>query len=497
MTETAAPGSATTPSTPPTPAAPSARPTRRGRLLRRVFLGVLALVVILLVGGYQYAKPLLLTGTGYAAHNACAVTHLAGRSNPSTDLPPNPLVPFLRESGAAEKSTTVGSSVLGVLAAQEARHTPGFGCTLGGTAPALGTPTTVTASANPYAAVIDPAEATATIAPNSARVAATPAIKAALDAAFDDERASTSGGASATTQPKLGTRAVVAIKDGQVVAERYAPGFSPTTPQLGWSMAKSVTNLLVGRLVQQGKLAVTDAKLRPEWTDERATITVDQLMRMTSGLAWDETYDLGTPITAMLYLEPDMGTFVAKQPLAHPVGTYQQYSSGSTNVLCSVATARAGVTADLPRQQLFAPLGLSSAVWEPDGVGTPVCSSYLWATPRDWAAIGQFALQDGQWGGQQLLPAGWMATSTTAQKVPTTEDPGYAAGWWANRLPDGSLVEPLLPADTYWASGHDGQRLYVVPSEKLVVVRLGFSPKVSAKDLKTTDLVAALITATR
>jgi CubicO group peptidase (beta-lactamase class C family) len=90
-----------------------------------------------------------------------------------------------------------------------------------------------------------------------------------------------------------------------------------------------------------------------------------------------------------------------------------------------------------------------------------------------------------------------MATSTTAQKVTTTEDPGYAAGWWANRLPDGSLVEPSLPADAYWASGHDGQRLYVVPSEKLVVVRLGFSPKVSAKDLKTTDLVAALITATR
>ena len=484
MTETAAPG-----------ASPSitARPTRRGRLLRRILLGVLALLVILLVGGYQYAKPLLLTATGYAAHNACAVTQVADRTNPSTDLPPNPLVPFLRERGVAEKSTVVGASVLGVLASQEARHTPGFGCTLGGSSPALGSPTPVTASANPYAAVVDPLEATATVPPNHARIAANDAIKVALEAAFDDERPS----ASAPITAKLGTRAVVAIKDGKVVAERYAPGFSPTTPQLGWSMAKSVTNLLIGRLVQQGKLSITDAKLRPEWTDERATITVDQLMRMTSGLAWDETYDLGTPITAMLYLEPDMGGFVAKQPLAHPVGTYQQYSSGSTNVLCSVATARVGVTADLPRQQLFAPLGLTSAIWEPDGAGTPVCSSYLWATPRDWAALGQFALQDGQWGGQQLLPTGWMATSTTAQKVTTTEDPGYAAGWWANRLPDGSLVEPSLPADAYWASGHDGQRLYVVPSEKLVVVRLGFSPKVSAKDLKTTDLVAALITATR
>jgi CubicO group peptidase (beta-lactamase class C family) len=293
----------------------------------------------------------------------------------------------------------------------------------------------------------------------------------------------------------LGTRGIVVVHDGALLAERYAAGFSATTPQLGWSMSKSVANLLVGRLVQQGMIAVQDSHLRPEWTDQRATITVDQLMRMTSGLSWDETYDLGTPITRMLYLENDMGGYAASLPLAHPPGTYLQYSSGSTNILCAVLARRAGVAADLPRREIFAPLGLTSAVWEPDGVGTPVCSSYLWATPRDWAAIGQFALQGGRWGTQQLLPARWMATSTTARPVATSQEKGYAAGWWVNKQADGSLVDPALPADAYYADGHDGQRLYVVPSAKLVVARLGFSPNVADADLRVGTLVRDLVAA--
>ena len=138
--------------------------------------------------------------------------------------------------------------------------------------------------------------------------------------------------------------------------------------------------------------------------------------------------------------------------------------------------ARTGLGANLPRDLLFAPLGLRSAVLEPDGVGTPVCSSYLWATPRDWAAVGQFALDDGVWDGRRLLPSGWMAASTTAVAVESGEPAPYAAGWWPNRGADGALVEPGLPADAYFAEGHDGQWLVVVPSRRLVVVRLGFTP---------------------
>lgn len=445
---------------------------RRTGRVRRI-LGVLAVLVLAaLVGGYWYERPLLLTGTGYAAHNACAVTHLAGRSQPETDLPPNPLVPYLR-SRVTDDGAAVQSSILGLLAKQKAWYVEGYGCVLGAEKPTLPAPTPVGATGNPFASAEAPT-------PDGA-------VSAALATAFGDDL-------SPEAKARLGTRAIVVIRQGKLVAERYAEGFTAQTRQLGWSMAKSVTDLLVGRLAEAGTVALSDARLRPEWTDDRARITMDDLLRMTSGLTWDETYALGTTITTMLYREADMAAYAARLPLAHPVGEYQQYSSGSTDIACSVLTQRTGAGADLPRRALFAPLGLSSAVWEPDGAGTPVCSSYLWATPRDWAAIGQFALQDGEWNGRHWLPEGWMAAASTHRGV-AGEETGYAQGWWVNKLADGSLVEKDLPLDTYWAQGHDGQRLYVVPSAGLVVVRLGFSPEIEAKDLRTVGLVRDLLAA--
>jgi len=437
------------------------------RRSRKILLIVLVVIIVVLVGGYTYERPLLVTGTGYAAHNACAVRLIAGRDDPSQDLPGNPIRPLLKTD--ASKSSATGS-ILGVLGKQRAWYTEGFGCTIADERPQFDSPVQVTAEANPYAAAPTPP-------------AATGAVAAALDRAFGTDL-------DREQREDLGTRAVLAVKDGRLVAERYADGFDATTPQLGWSMAKSVTSLIVGRLVAEGTVDLDDDHLRPEWTDRRADITVRQLLQMTSGLSWDETYALNTPITRMLYLEHDMGRYVASRPLAHRPGTYQQYSSGSINVLCSVLAKRTGAGPNLPRQQLFAPLGLASAVLEPDAVGTPVCSSYLWATPRDWVAIGQFALQDGSWNGTQLLPPGWMTETTQAVDVETEED-GYATGWWTNRGPDGSLVHPSLPADTYFAEGHDGQWLVIVPSQQLVVVRLGFTP--TRESDRTVGLVADLV----
>ncbi len=441
---------------------------KKRRVWVRVAVGALVVVLVAATAGYWYLRPLLRTGTGYAAHNACALDVIARR--PMTqDLPPNPLVPYLRVGADAG---SYRASVLGVLAAQQAWAVDGFGCTLASARPSFGAAAPATASANPLAGQPTPNP--------------TPVLKAALARAFGDD----------LDQPGrdlLGTRGVVVVRDGRIVAERYAPGFTVATPQLGWSMSKSVASLLTGVLVAQRKVALSDDRLRPEWTDDRARITIEDLLRMRSGLAWDETYDLGTTITAMLYDQSDMASFVASQPLIHPVGSTQQYSSGSTTLLCSVLRARTGQGADLPRAELLAPLGLSSAVWEADATGTPVCSSYLWATPRDWAAIGQFALADGVWNGRRLLPTGWMRQTTTVVTPPSAEDPNYAAGWWTNRTASGSLVDQRLPRDAYWASGHDGQRLYVVPSEKLVVVRLGFSP--AADDIRTEQLVADVVKA--
>ncbi len=448
----------------------------RRRLLARVLGGLVALLLLAGVGGYWYARPLLLTGTGYAAHNACAVGFVAGREDAADDLPPNPLVPYLR-STLDSADHVASTSLFGVLARQRAWYSPGYGCTLADQRPSLAA-APPPAGANPLAAPAPAPPATAA-----------DRLDAALGAAFGDDL-------PADARAALGTRGVVVVHNGRVIAERYAPGFTAQTPQLGWSMAKSVTNLMAGRLVQQGTLAVTQDQLRPEWTDERRAITVDQLMRMTSGLRWDETYDLGTTITEMLYLQQDMAAFAASQPLAHAPGSYQQYSSGSTNILCSVLRSRTGPGTVAPERRLISELGLTSAVWEPDASGAPVCSSYLWATPRDWAAIGQFALQDGIWNGEQLLPPGWMTQSTRLEPTATSEEQGYAAGWWVNRLADGSLAWPAMPADTYWASGHDGQRVIVVPSADLVVVRLGFSPSIEPSDLRIDTLVQDLVAQT-
>ena len=443
------------------------------RVLLRILAGLLVVVLIGAVAGYFYARPLLLTGTGYAAHNACAVTMLAGRSDPETDLPPNPLVPYL--TGYENKAgKSAASAVLWVLAKQRAYFSPGFGCTVAGSRPTgFGRATKVSSDPNPFADAPAPQM--------------TPEVAAAIARAFGDDL-------SANRRKALGTRGVVVLRGGKIVGERYATGFDATTPQLGWSMSKSVANLLVGRYALERKFTLEDSGLRPEWTDGRRDITLDQLMRMTSGLSWDETYSLGTPITEMLYSRSDMAAYAASQPLAHPPGTYQQYSSGSTNILCDWLTGLPDVPdTDFPRTELFAPLGLSSAVWEPDASGTPVCSSYLWATPRDWATIGQFALQDGVWAGTRLLPEGWMKRSTTATQVAQSEEKGYAAGWWVNKQADGTLVDPELPDDAYWATGHDGQRMYVVPSSDLVVVRLGFTPELESDQWRTDGLVADLV----
>lgn len=425
------------------------------RILRRAVVVVAVLVLVLIAafaGAYAWQQPILLTATGYAAHNACAVTQVAGRDDPESDLPSNPLVPYLRVDVDDDAIT---GSLLGALARQRAWHIEGFGCTLAKQRPDLGEATAIEGGANPLT--------------DAAAPAVTPEIEAALDRAFGEDL-------SARQAELLGTRGVVIVKGGELIAERYAEGFDADTPQLGWSMSKSVTSLLTGVLVEQGVVSLDDDHLRPEWTDERADITIEHLLRMTSGLQWDETYDLGTPITRMLYLEPDMGAYVASLPLAHQPGTVQQYSSGSTNVLCSVLIERAGVAADLPRRELLGPLGLTSAIFEADAAGTPVCSSYLWATPRDWAAIGQFALQNGEWNGEQLLPEDWMEQSLRVVDVVETDDPGAGMGWRGNVMLDGELRWPELPEDTFYAAGHDGQKMLIVPSEDLVVVRMGFTP---------------------
>jgi CubicO group peptidase (beta-lactamase class C family) len=432
------------------------------------------------VGAAWYLGPIAPIATGYAAKNACSGQLVAGRGAASvaTDLPSNPLVPLLRVQ-VDEDAGTARATLLG-LWPTTAWMTEGLGCTLADERPDFAALAPLT---SPGGEIEWPDGES--LAPT-----ANPAVATALSDVLDE--------AFAEDDPDglvKGTRAVVVVHGGRIVAERYADGFGGDTPQLGWSMTKSVTNAMAGRLVQAGVVDVSDADLRPEWSgDTRADITVDHLLHMTEGLAFDETYDPDTDVTNMLFRPVDAGGFAADKPLEHDPGTHWEYSSGTTNILCDVLHDASGMGPEMARELIFEPLGMTTAVMEPDASGGLVCSSYLYASPRDWARLGLWFARGGIWDGEQLLPDDWVEYSTTPVDLSSAEP--YGAHWWLNRSPDGSLLLPDVPADTFWAAGHDGQRVIVIPSEDVVIVRIGFTPDLDAfgwgMDRLVEDVLAAL-----
>jgi CubicO group peptidase (beta-lactamase class C family) len=297
---------------------------------------------------------------------------------------------------------------------------------------------------------------------------ADPAIRQALELAFSEPD---------PKSPRL-TKGIVVLHDGKLIAERYAPGYGPETPIWGHSLSKSVTNALVGILVGQGKLRLDQRLAMPAHPD----ITVDQLLRMDSGLPFDETDGPLNPMSRMFFLESDMARYAITVPLAHPPGTAWAYSNLGYVLLSRMAMDAAGarnaVAAErFVRSELFMPLGMRHAVIETDGVGTPVGSSHVYASTRDFARFGQLYLDDGVVNGRRILPEGWVSYSHSQ-----TLDTGYGAGFWTNLVNQGSVPVwdapwglPELPKDMYFARGAFGQYIVIVPSERLVVARLGVS----------------------
>ncbi len=284
------------------------------------------------------------------------------------------------------------------------------------------------------------------------------------------------------------TRAIVVVQDGRIVAERYADGFDEHTRCPGWSMTKSVLSALIGVLVGEGRLALTDHELVPEWRspDPRADVTIEDLLRMRSGLRFSEVYeDLSSDVIEMLFNRADAAAFAASQPLVSRPGATWSYSSGTTNILSRIARTIVGDEgyADWPRRALFGPLGMTSATMEPDSSGTFVGSSFMLATARDWARFGQLYLADGVWDGRRVLPDGWVRFCTTP--TPQSPDGIYGAHWWLKLKPElggGTEASARVPGDAYFAIGHEGQTLTIVPSRRLVAVRLGTSIYIDAWD---------------
>lgn len=280
------------------------------------------------------------------------------------------------------------------------------------------------------------------------------------------------------------TRAVIIVYDGHLVAEKYSPGISKDTPLIGWSMTKSIINALVGILVGQGKLSLEEAAPVPEWKepdDPRRAITLDHLLRMSSGLKFIEEYESNpaSDVNVMLFLRPDTAAYAASMVLEARPDEKWSYSSGTTNIVSRIIRHTIGNQSDyaaFPREALFNSIGMRSAIMEMDASGTYVGSSFMYATARDWARFGLLYLQDGIWEGKRILPEGWVKYSTTP--TPGAPKGQYGAHFWLNRgNPENPEDRPFpqLPTDLFLAWGFQEQQTVILPSHKLVLVRLGMT----------------------
>ncbi len=286
--------------------------------------------------------------------------------------------------------------------------------------------------------------------------------------------------------------AFVVLYKGAIVAERYRTGMTEDTRLLSWSMGKSFTNALVGLMAGDGLLDIYAPMDIPQWKDDnRSAITLNDLMQMQSGLEWNENYGNRSDVNLMLHREEDMGLFALSKPLMAKPGTHWYYSSGSTNIIMHYLRGKFASDTEFwsyIRSRLFTPLGIRNACFEPDMSGTPVGSSYLYVTARDYARFGQMYLDDGCVAGTRILPEGWVDYSVT----PASDSKGgYGAFFWLNQ----NKSCPDVPEDMFSCQGHDGQEIYIIPSQDLVVVVLGYSPKpdrVIDFNALLRDIIAAL-----
>ena len=276
-------------------------------------------------------------------------------------------------------------------------------------------------------------------------------------------------------EPFKKTMGVAVVYDNAIIGEKYLEPYDEHTLFHGWSQAKSITNAMIGVLVRAGEIDINMPPEIPEWSDdERSEITLNNLLQMTDGLHFVENYFDISEVTRMLYTSDDMYGFAIGNPLEHTPGTVWNYSGGTTNILSGIVRNTIGNDKDyyaFPYRELFHRIGMLNTLFETDGEGTYVGSSYCYASTRDWARFGLLYLNDGIFSGDTILPAGWVEYST--DPVPGSQGQ-YGAQIWLQKK-DGRY--PEIPEDMFLVDGFQGQRVFIIPSKKLVVVRMGYSMK--------------------
>ncbi|MBL7841348.1 MAG: serine hydrolase [Cyclobacteriaceae bacterium] len=432
-------------------------------------IGLFILIVSIGVAVY-YASQAFPIITGYGAKNLCSCAYLSGRSQQS--VLDNELSAFPLSLGTFElhpEDSSATATVFG-FAEHKAIYRKGLGCTL------INEMTEEELRKQKFnlPKTLPNQDSIAWPMGNLVRDTVIQGIDYALLNKTVEDAFAEPG-----EKKNRRTRAILVIYDGQIVAEKYADGFDKNTRQLGWSMAKSVTNSLMGILVRDGKLSLNDPAPFEEWkNDKRNAITIHNLMQMSSGLRWEENYSKPCDATNMLFKAKDAGLLASHSPYESEPGKIFEYSSGTSNMLAWIIRNSVGDSAyySFASERLFKKTGMHSMILEPDAGGTYVGSSYAFATPRDWGRFGLLFLNDGMFNGERILPEGWSEySSTPCEGAPMGE---YGAQFWLNAGSKSDVVKrvyPDVPQDLYWADGYEGQNVFILPSKDLVVVKLSQS----------------------
>jgi CubicO group peptidase (beta-lactamase class C family) len=291
--------------------------------------------------------------------------------------------------------------------------------------------------------------------------------------------------ASYCEQHKCG--AVVVTRHGRIVWERYWGGWDENSTDNSWSMAKSMTDALVGIAISEGKIKSVDesvADFIPEWRGtDKAEITVRNLLSMTSGLLWDEDYFEASEMISMVTSD-DQTAYVISRPRFHDPGDDWYYSSGDTQLFAAVIKAATGMEAgQYAQEKLFGPIGMEGATWDTDKTGHTMTFCCVHTTARNFARFGYLFLRNGRWNDQQVVPADWVKASVEQSQW---ENPSYGFFWWLQDLPD-------VPKDMFMADGFATKRIYVIPSLDIVAVRIGQGDDAWDDDAFLKPIVEAVI----
>ena len=435
---------------------------------RRLFIlaGVLIVAALAALSATYRPDLAIRAATGSAGDALCAKVFVSGLEPQQSfaEILERPGIRRLRfglRYALDRTARTLDVSLVGAFATHEVLH-EGFGCVrkLGSREPYL-LRADIVALKTPKAPPLLP-----DIAGPDVVAPSDPALQVALDHAFEEPVA----------PPFRHTKAVVVVRDGRIIAERYAPGIGIDTPLPSFSMTKSLVNALLGIMTQQGLTSPSLPAPIPEWrgaTDPRREIEVGHLMRMTSGLALDETDSPLNP-SEQMFQHDDMAAFAVQAPLVAAPGKRWAYSSASTQILARIISEAVGgpeQTLAYAWRELFNPLGMRNVTLAFDGSGTLQGANNMLASARDWARFGLLYLHDGKIGDKRILHDEWVDFVTWA-----TLDTDYAAGFWTDNSEHPRAqgrVRAGMPRDAYYASGNLGQRCVISPSQRMVVVRMG------------------------